>query len=116
MPQPKASDVIALARLTLNDRDADAYRDADDDLLEYVNDGLDHMFEVRPDLFIGAMTGASITEGHQLALNADLPVPGRYRRVLADYVIFRAEMKDDEYAVSGRAAASLKFFEGRLVG
>ena len=114
MAQPKASDVIALARLTLNDTDASAYRDGDDNLLEYVNDGLDAMFDLRPDLFIGSMTGASITEGHQLALDTDLPVPGRYRRVLADFVIFRADSKDDEHANSGRAAAFMKFFESRL--
>lgn len=114
MAQPKASDVIALARQTLNDRDTDALRDSDADLLKYVNDGLDEMFLLRPDLFIGSMTGTAMSQGHQLALDGDLPVAGLYRRVLADYVIFRADSKDDEHANSGRAAAFAKFFEGRL--
>lgn len=116
MPQPTTTDVITSARLTLNDRDADAYRESNENLLKYVNEGLDQLFEIRPDLFVGSMDLSSATEGHQLALGAALPIDGRMKSHLVEYVIFRAEMSDDEHANSGRAMSFLKQMEKRLLG
>jgi hypothetical protein len=116
MTQPTTTDVITSARITINDRDADAYRYSNEDLLSFINDGLDEFFAIRPDLFIGSMELAAATEGHQLALGADLPIDGRLKRHLVDYVIFRAETTDDEHANSGRASAFLKQLERRLLG
>jgi len=116
MAQPKMSDVVALARITLNDRDADGYRMSDDDLLGFANNGLDEFFQMRPDLFIGQMSAATASEGHQLGLNDDVPIDGRWKRQLADYVIHRAETGDDEHMNSGRASAFMKQLERRLVG
>jgi hypothetical protein len=116
MAQPKMSDVIELARYTINDTDADAYRDDDAALLKLANAGLDDFFQLRPDLFIGSLASAGATEGHQLTLGNDMPIDGRWKRLLADYVIAHAEFKDDEHAVSGRAAAFMKQLERRLQG
>lgn len=116
MAQPTTTDVITSARKTINDVESDSYRYSNEDLLGYVNDGLDEFFNMRPDLFIGSMELSAATEGHQLALGADLPIDGRMKRQLVDYVIFRAETSDDEHAVSGRASAFMKQLEKRLLG
>lgn len=106
--------VLDLARESLNDDDKVRYTDAA--LLKYANDGLDEMCLLRPDLFIGSFSAAALTDGNQRVVGDSLPVDGRFRRVVADYVIARAEMADDEHAVGGRASAMAKFFETRLVG
>lgn len=116
MAQPTTTDVITSARSTLNDTESDSYRTSNEDLLKFVNDGLDEFFGMRPDLFIGNLELSAATEGHQLALGADLPIDGRMKRQLVDYVIFRAETADDEHAVSGRASAFMKQLEKRLLG
>jgi len=116
MAQPTMAEVVALARITLQDRDSDAYRMSDDDLLEFANNGLDEFFQMRPDLFIGQMSLATASEGHQLALGNALPIDGRWKRLLADYVISRTETGDDEHQNAGRAGAFMKQLERRLVG
>lgn len=116
MAQPTTTDVITEARITLNDTESDSYRYSNEDLLKFVNAGLDEFFAMRPDLFIGSLTLSGATEGHQLALGADLPIDGRMKRHLIDYVIFRAETSDDEHTVNGRASAFLKQLEKRLLG
>lgn len=116
MAQPTTTDVIADARKTINDRDSDGYRYSDADLLGFVNDGLDEFFMMRPDLFIGNLDASAAAEGHQLALAAALPIDGRVKRLLVDYVIYRAETTDDEHAVNGRATGFLKQLEKRLNG
>lgn len=106
-------DVIDLARKDLNDADAARYEDTDD-LLRYANDGLDELFLLRPDVFIGSFVAAALTDGNARALGDTLLVDGRLRRALADYIVARAEMRDDEHVNSGRAVAMAGFFEKRL--
>lgn len=42
--------------------------------------------------------------------------PETWEPALADYVIYRAESKDDEHAVSGRAASHYQAFTGKIKG
>lgn len=51
------------------------------------------------------------------ALNDELnDVPDRLMPALSWYVVFKAEMKDDEHAVSGRAVAAYTIFKGLVTG
>lgn len=104
--------VLDLARESLNDTAKDRYPDAT--LQKHANDGVDEMFGLRPDLFIGLYSLDYATNGAQYAVSDLLPFDSRFKRVLADYVVFRAEMVDDEHVTSARAELSAKLF-ARLV-
>jgi len=102
--------VVDLARPTLNDDDKVRWPDAE--CLAYVQTGLDTVYQIRPDLFIGKF---ATFDSAALALGDPLPIEDRYRRLLADYVISRAETKDDEAVNNNRAALAYQFFEERLL-
>lgn len=103
--------VIDLARNTLNDDDKVRWTDAE--CLSYAQNGMDSIYELRPDLFIGQF---STFDSAALELVTPLPIEERFRRQLADYIVMRCETKDDESVVTDRAALAYKFFESRLVG
>lgn len=103
--------VIDLARESLNDSDKVRWPDAE--CLKYVQAGLDAIYEIRPDLFIGQFTSFDSTT---LVMESNVPIETRFRRQLADYVIMRCETKDDESVINDRAALAYKFFEARLIG
>lgn len=98
-------DVVGSARETLNDEDADRY--SDPTLFDHAVEALDELYIQRPDLFIGQL---SSYDGSSLTLDNDFPIDPRYRRAVADYVIARAEMKDDEHVVSQRATLMVQLF------
>lgn len=50
-----------------------------------------------------------------LLLANDVPLPIAYKDVLAHYIVYRSESKDDEHVLSARAATSLAFVE-RVLG
>ena len=98
-------DVIDSARETLNDEDADRY--SDPTLFDHAVEALDELCLQRPDLFIGQF---SSYDGSSLALDDDFPIDTKYRRAVADYVVGRAEMKDDEHVLSQRATLMVQLF------
>lgn len=110
MAAPTLQNVVDLAREDLNDAAKTRY--ADSVLLKHANDGLDAMLMGRPDLFIGQFT--TMQDGAQFALGDNLPVEGRFKRVLADYIVFRAESKDDDAVNAGRAELMAKLFQAEL--
>lgn len=113
MAQPTMQSVIDFARMTLNDDEK--VRDTDADLLVYANIALDEAYRLRPDLFLGQYTATALTEGNQRALGDAFPIDARFRSAVADYIIGRAEIADDEHANSGRAGALLAKFEKGLI-
>ena len=113
MPNPTCQDVIDLARESLNDDGDDAERRwPDARCMKFLQDGLDAILEIRPDLFIGQF---GTFKSFDLVIGADFPLEGRYRRVVADYIIMRCEMGDEESVVSQRVKLAYDFFASRLV-
>lgn len=102
--------VADTARLSLNDDDKTRWPDTD--LLAFLQDGLDAMYQLRPDLFLGAFATYASSA---LTLGSTIPIPEIYRRQLADYVIMRCETMDDESVVDNRASLAYQFFERRLM-
>lgn len=100
--------VIDAARVDLQDSGKTRYSDAE--LLGFANDGLQEMYRYRPDFLFGKYTAATTV---YLATN-DVPVTAKYAMLLPFYVSFRAEIRDDEYAVNGRSAGFLGRFEKEL--
>lgn len=101
-------DVINSVRVDLQDADGIRYTNAQ--LLEYCNDGIQEGFRLRPDFRLGNYTAAPVTYG----LNDNVPFPLQYQMLLKHYVDFRAELRDDEYSVDGRAAGLLARFTQEL--
>jgi hypothetical protein len=100
--------VIDSARVDLQDAAKTRYSDAE--LLAYANDGVQEMFRYRPDFKLGQYTAGSTT----YVVGDTVPVPAQYTMLLTHYLVFRAETRDDEYAIDGRAGAFLLRFEKDL--
>lgn len=103
--------VCDAARLDLNDADKTRYSDAD--LLKFANDGVRTIFQMRPDLFIGNM---AYDFGVDALIGATIPISGIYKPVLQDYIVFRAQKRDDEHVNDGHVPAALAWFKERLLG
>lgn len=105
--------VIDESRAVLQDTDAaQGYRYTDNDLLRYVRDAVISARALRPDIFIGQY---SIPIPPSYALADTFPLPDTYLAAVSHYVAGRAEMRDDEFAVDGRAAMFYKSLSTALV-
>jgi len=100
--------VIDRARFPLNDENK--VRNPDDECLLYAIDGLLTIRDKRPDLFIGNWA----VDLSALTLVSVFPLADTYAPAVQDYIIFRAELKDDEHVNSNRSSQSLNFFAGRI--
>jgi len=100
--------IINDARVDLNDVAGTRYTDAQ--MIGYANDGVQEMYRYRPDFRLGNYSAATTT----YVAGDNLPIPDQYRMLLTNYLVFRCEVRDDEYAVDGRAAAFLMRFEKEL--
>lgn len=100
-------DVIDAARDCINDTDKVRY--GDPALIRFVREGVNYLLLHRPDLFIGAWTIADLTNGGDT-----LPVPDAMFQPMVHFVTGMAEIKDDEYAVNGRASTVLALAERYL--
>lgn len=97
--------VIDLARIPLNDSDKARY--SDEQLLLFANHGILTLTKRRPDLFIGQFS--SLPTGEAIITDS-IPTGNEYAQLLADYVVARAEMTDDEHVNSSRAIAFVNMF------
>jgi hypothetical protein len=101
-------DIINSVRVDLQDVDATRYTNSQ--LLGFANDGIQEAFRKRPDFRLGSYKSATTTYG----LTDQVPIPVQYQSLLIFYITGRAEMRDDEYAVDGRAAQLLGLFAGEI--
>lgn len=102
--------VVDVARLTLNDADKVTW--PDDGLLPFYNAAIHRAVSIRPDLFIGRFTTLPTDQ----FLPDTFPLPARYERAVADYIIGRAETSQDEAANAGRAVAFSQLYDKELLG
>lgn len=101
--------VFASVRGTTTDP---AGKRADDaELLRYAIDALYFARNIRPDLFIGKMT----TDFSTLIKTDTVPIENQFLRPIIDYVIGRAQMKDDAAILAARAELSAKLAVGYLM-
>lgn len=100
--------VIDDARVTLNDTDGVRYTTAQ--LMQFCNDGIQEVYRIRPDFLLGNYTAADVTY-----IETDtIPIPLKFQNLLNYYVVFRAELRDDEYSAEGRASAMRSLFKSEL--
>jgi hypothetical protein len=103
------------ARVLLNDEVIDSTtvtRYTEAQLLGYARQALVEARRIRPDLFLANLTAAFPV----LTATSVVPMPEEYHVCLTDYVVHRAELRDDEFAVDGRSAGLLQKFKAGLLG
>jgi hypothetical protein len=100
--------VIDDARVTLND--VDGIRYTDPQLMQFCNDGIQEVFRIRPDFMLGNYTAADVI----YVATDTIPIPLKFQNLLNFYLVFRAEMRDDEYSAEGRAGALRQLFKSEL--
>ena len=96
--------IISEARTFLQDTDTNRYSDAD--LLVYANEAIAEAKRIRPDFFYGTYSTALST----YATSDTVPLPIEYQSYLKDYIMARAEFRDDEYSVDGRIGSLMARF------
>lgn len=102
-------DIVSTARFELNDDDKERYSDGM--LLTFAQDGLATMKSIRPDLFLADMA----LDPTVLTLASPFPLDLMFKPVLQDYVVMRAQRRNDEHVNTGHVTMMAKFFEGRLM-
>jgi hypothetical protein len=107
----QVSAVITGARDILQDKVA-PYRYPDESLIEIVNEGMLEARRIRPDLFIGRLSAdlALVT-----SLSDPMPLPQQFYGPLKNYVVGRAEMRDDEFTNDKRATTLYGAFMAALL-
>jgi len=75
-------------------------------MVEYANDALRELKIMRPDWFLGSYSSAPVT---YVAGNT-LPIPDQYSVFVKDYLVFRANTRDEEQTSEARASAFLSRF------
>jgi hypothetical protein len=106
--------IIDDARESINDDQKVRWPDAE--LLIYLKNGLDALYQMRPDLWHNQFDPEFNSDALELTTPSSFPISDRYRRMVCDYIIMRAETKDDQAVNSGRAAMAYQFFERQAFG
>jgi hypothetical protein len=103
------------ARIILNDQVSELNpipRYTEAQLLSYARSALIEARRVRPDLFLSNLT----TSFASYTVSTTIPISDDYLLPMVDYVVHRAELRDDEFAVDGRSATLYQKFKSGLLG
>lgn len=101
---------IDRARIPLNDADKVRYSDAN--LMMFANEALQILRVQRADLFLGSLD-APLTV---LAQSDHVPLADAYVPAISDYVTARAETRDSEEELMGRATVFFGLFRAQATG
>jgi len=113
---PKSiDDALADARVILNDTAGDRYTDAD--LISDLNSAISMTKMIRPDSFIlGEALPEFVVADLGLGTPTDFPLPEVFYQSFVYYLAGNAELRDDEFAVDGRAMTLLGTYRRNLTG
>ena len=102
------SDLIGDAQVILQDVAGERY--SQPQLLQNANRAVAEALLLRPDFQFGKGYAGPSTYG----ASDTVPIPLIYHSFLVDYIVFRSEIRDDEYANDSRAAAFAARFKTGL--
>lgn len=102
------ANIVSSARVLLNDESSVRYTDSQ--MVGYVNEAYKLVRRIRPDLFFGAYQTTLPT----LVSGDNFPFDPQYEPAFVDYLVGRAESRDDDYAVNGRATMLLQSFRAGM--
>lgn len=91
------------------------YRYPDADLVGYVNNGVATMYRLRPDFHLSAVL-PTFSVGTLTAEIPDFIVSEGFYPALIDFVVHRAQMRDDQYVDEGISAVFIEKFRAQLLG
>lgn len=106
----RIQDIVDLARKSLNDDEK--IRWPDDECLKYAQDAYDLVYQVRPDMYL---TQFNTFNAETLILTSQSPIETRFRRQIADYIVMRCMMKDDEAVSANKAVNANNYLMSRLL-
>lgn len=89
------SDVITVSRKQLRDKLEPNFRWPTDELISYLNDGLQVLRQARPDLFLSA-AGSMVTVPELTLLADTFTLDNTYKITLASYVSSEALLEDSD--------------------
>ncbi|NBT77292.1 MAG: hypothetical protein EBT04_02330 [Betaproteobacteria bacterium] len=103
---------VAEARSILQDT-APPYRYAEVDLYVIFNSAMSETRRLRPDLFMASLFDPPIV---YLSTNSSSPFPisESYYIAVVNYIVGRAELRDDQFNADNRASALLSAFKAQL--
>jgi hypothetical protein len=113
---PKSIDqALVDARVILNDTAGDRYTDAD--LISDMNSAISMTKMIRPDAFVlgEALPEFTVADLGQVP-ETDFPLPEIFYQSFVYYLAGNAELRDDEFAVDGRAMTLLAAYRRNLTG
>ena len=92
-----AQKIIDRVRRTLHDTNSSAYRWPNSVLINYINDGLNDLYNRRPEFWLNDNTLVlqDLLEALETDMTVDLLVSGRTLQGLSGFVIYRALSEDD---------------------
>ena len=113
---PKSiDDALTDARVILNDTAGDRYTDSQ--LVSDLNNAISMTKLLRPDLFkLGEVLPEFTIADLGLGTPTDFPMPEVYYQSFVYYLSGNAELRDDEFAVDGRAMTLLSAYRRNLTG
>lgn len=113
---PKSIDDALLdARVILNDAAGDRYTDAQ--LVSDLNNAISMTKMLRPDVFILGEALPEFTAADLVQVPAtDFPLPEIFYQSFVYFLAGNAELRDDEFAVDGRAMTLLTVYRRNLTG
>jgi len=104
------SSIISSAQVFLQDTAGTRYTSSQ--LMEYANEAVAEAKRIRPDLFFGSYNTPLST----YTTSSTVPLPVEYEAYLKDYIVSRAEMRDDEASNDVRSLAMMQRFRTGLLG
>lgn len=111
MAQMLVSDVLTQARELLQDK-VTPYRYSDASMIASINEATFEARRLRPDMFSTQLRDLLTPVS---ATGDAIPLDQMYFTPLVNYVVGRAEMREDEFATDGRAATLYSAFLTALV-
>lgn len=105
-------DILAQARVLLQDVDAERYPDSD--LVQALNEGLLETRRLRPDMYRDRLSNVPQYTTAQFAVN--IIYEQMYVPALINFVAGRIQMQDDEANSDGRAVVFMNTFTSKLTG
>jgi hypothetical protein len=101
--------IINQARVELEDPDGVTWKDPE--MVLHALSGLNLAFQIAPHHFFGQYNTMPLAT---LVLTDSSPLPVQFDRAIADYIVGRAHLKDDEDARDSESAPFLALFRAQL--
>lgn len=114
-------DLLTEAREILQDTESDTYRNTDEVLIAKLNQALQEINRLRPDAYIDTFdelvdTDTEVPEVTTGNLSDTFPIPMLFFTAVINFIAGSCDLKEDEFATDGRAAALLAAFRNMVIG